>query len=429
MSSHSNQDHSSKTGLSRSTLLLVLCWVVYTCSYIGKLSYGANIKLIGDAFGVLNAETGLVSTCFFFAYGIGQIVNGIMCKKYNVKYVVFTCLVIASAMNILVGFSPNFELLKYFWLVNGIVMSFLWPTLIRLLSETMKKDKIDRAIVVMGTTVATGTFLIYGISALFAAFGGYRWSMCVAAVLLLSVSIVWVLSFDKLVIPLRRECEEEDKIEKEKESASGTSAINITKRVLGLLICILAFFAVVNNFVKDGLTTWTPDILNELYGTQDWLSILLTLLLPLLAIPGTVAAVKIYNLVKKYIGACTLMFAMSAALMGLVIIFTFEFPGSGASMAITVASFSIISALMSGIDNIIVSMVPLQLKSKVNSGKLAGILNGFCYLGSTISMVGLGAISDKWDWEACFYVLLGLIGLVVLVGIVYNFISRKHSIK
>ena len=192
MSSKSSQVREGKGGFSKSTLLLILCWVVYTCSYIGKLSYGANIKLIGDAFNVSNASTGLVSTCFFFAYGIGQIVNGIMCKKYNVKYVVFTCLAIASAMNICIAFSPKFELLKFFWLVNGIVMSFLWPTLIRLLSETMKKDKIDRAIVVMGTTVATGTFLIYGISALFAAIGDYRWSFCVAALLLVSIAVVWV---------------------------------------------------------------------------------------------------------------------------------------------------------------------------------------------------------------------------------------------
>ena len=100
------------------------------------------------------------------------------------------------------------------------------------------------------------------------------------------------------VLWLRRECEEEEKVEKESGERS-VANISITKAALGLLICILAFFAVVNNFVKDGLTTWTPDILNALYGTQDWLSILLTLLLPLLAIPGTVFAVKVYNVVKR----------------------------------------------------------------------------------------------------------------------------------
>jgi len=345
MSSHSSQSHEGKPGLSKSTLLLTLCWIVYTCSYIGKLSYGANIKPIGDAFNVLNAETGLVSTCFFFAYGIGQIVNGIMCKKYNVKYVVFTCLTIASVMNILVGFSTNFALIKYFWLVNGIAMSFLWPTLIRLLSETMKKDKIDRAIVVMGTTVATGTFLIYGISALFAAIQDYRWSFCVAAVLLITIAIIWICSFDSLVIPLRRECEQEEQEDKKKAQESGekaASGLNITKAALGMLLCTLAFFAVVNNFVKDGLTTWTPDILNALYGTQDWLSILLTLLLPLLAIPGTVFAVKVYNVVKRYIGACTVMFVMSGVLMGLVIAFSFVWSGSVVSMLITVAVFAVV---------------------------------------------------------------------------------------
>jgi len=430
MVSLSNQEPgSSKKRLNKSTLLLALCWIVYTCSYIGKLSYGANIKLIGDAFSVPNADTGLVSTCFFFAYGIGQIVNGILCRKYNVKYVVFTCLAIASVMNICVGFCQDFALLKFFWLVNGIVMSFLWPTLIRLLSETMKKDRIDRAIIVMGTTVACGTFLIYGISAFFAAVANYTWSFCVAAGLLLTISIVWFFSYDRLVPDLRRECEEEEKTVLAEQKESGTPAVSITFGVLALLVCILAFFAVVNNFVKDGLTTWTPDILNALYGTQDWLSILLTLLLPLLAIPGTVFAVKVYNVVKKYIGACTVMFVMSGILMGLVILFTFGFSGSAAAMIITVVSFALISALMSGIDNIIVSMVPLQLKSHVNSGKLAGVLNGFCYLGSTISMYGLGAIADNWGWEAGFYVLLGLIALVVLVGIIYNFISRKHSIK
>ena len=311
-------------------------------------------------------------------------------------------------------------------------MSFLWPTLIRLLSETMKRDKIDRAIVVMGTTVATGTFLIYGISALFSATSGvmgYRFSLTLAAILLVTIAIIWIFSFDRLVPTLRRECEEEEKAIKEAKKDESASNIKITTRVLALLLCILAFFAVVNNFVKDGLTTWTPDILNALYDTEDWLSILLTLLLPLLAIPGTVFAVKVYNFVKKYIGACTVMFVMSAILMGLVILFSFYFHGSVASLIITVAAFAMISALMSGIDNIIVSMVPLQLKSHVNSGKLAGILNGFCYLGSTISMVGLGAISDLWDWEVCFYVLLGLIGVVVLVGIIYDIISRKHSIR
>ena len=72
-----------KTKITKADALIVLCWLVYTCSYIGKLSYNANINQIGEFFGASYSETGIVSTFFFFAYGIGQIVNGFLCKRYN----------------------------------------------------------------------------------------------------------------------------------------------------------------------------------------------------------------------------------------------------------------------------------------------------------------------------------------------------------
>ena len=428
MDSQSIEPRSRNEGANKSTLLLVLCWIVYTCSYIGKLSYGANIHEIETSFGVSHASAGMVSTFFFFAYATGQIINGLFCKRYNIKYIVFTCLIVGGTMNVLVAFAPEFYLLKYFWLINGVAMSFLWPILIRLLSETLKKDRVSNAIVVMGTTVATGTFLVYGLSALFVRLTDYRWTFCLAALLLVTVSIIWFFSFDGLVKPLKKEADEEVEMEKVEEQENGVSNVHLTKTFFAVLVCVLAFFAVANNFVKDGLTTWTPSILSEVFGTQSWLSILLTLLLPLLAIPGTVLAVKLYNVVKNFIGTCTLMFVMSGILMGVVIKFMDNATTVG--LVITVGAFSLISALMNGIDNIIVSMVPLQLKGKVNSGRLAGILNGFCYLGSTIATYSLGKIADVLaSWSAMFYVLLAIAGVVVLVGIIYHFISRNQSIR
>ena len=65
-----------------SLVLIILCWVVYTCSYIGKLGYNANIIQIEKLFNISHSESGMVSTLFFFSYGAGQIINGIFCKKY-----------------------------------------------------------------------------------------------------------------------------------------------------------------------------------------------------------------------------------------------------------------------------------------------------------------------------------------------------------
>ena len=153
-----------KKALGSSTLLIVLCWTVYTCSYLGKLGYNANITQIEEVYSISHSTAGMVSTFFFFAYGIGQIFNGIFSRKYNIRLFVFGSLLVSGLMNILVAISENFSLVKYFWLINGAALSVLWPSLIRLLSETLDEKEIGRAVIVMGTTVATGTFFVYGLT-------------------------------------------------------------------------------------------------------------------------------------------------------------------------------------------------------------------------------------------------------------------------
>ena len=131
-----------KKVFNTTTLLIALCWIVYTCSYLGKLGYNANITQIENAYSLSHSTAGMVSTFFFFAYGIGQIINGIFCKKYNVRLVVFGCLLVSGLMNLLVGFSNNFAFIKYFWLINGAALSVLWPSLISLLSQTLDKKDV-----------------------------------------------------------------------------------------------------------------------------------------------------------------------------------------------------------------------------------------------------------------------------------------------
>jgi OPA family glycerol-3-phosphate transporter-like MFS transporter len=388
-------------------LLIALCWLVYTCSYIGKLSYNANIVQIGPAFGVTKDECGMVSSFFFFAYGIGQVVNGMMCKRYNIKYVIYGALTVASVMNLLIPFVTSFALVKYIWLINGIAMSFLWTSLIRLLSETLHDEDMNMAIIAMGTTVATGTFIVYGMSALFSAVASYHLTFIVAGSAMLIISLVWLFSFSRLT-----------EVEKRDSHEATEHPVHIpekTQHKTVVLISVLAFFAVANNFVKDGLTAWTPDILKNTYATPDWLSILLTLLLPTLGILGTVVAVNLQKKTHNFVGSVTLLFIASTVLTFVVLAMV----SSASHLAVTVGIFGIVSCLMGGVNNIITSMVPLSLKAEGNSGKIAGILNGFCYLGSTISSYGLGLIAEKFDWMAVFVTLIGVGIFVITIGCIY----------
>ncbi len=405
------KDQNGKKIFKSTTLLIALCWSVYTCSYLGKLGYNANITQLEAVYSISHSTAGMVSTFFFFAYGIGQIINGILCKKYNVRFVVFGSLLVSGLMNFLVGASNNFTLVKYFWLVNGAALSVLWPSLIRLLSETVDKENIGRAVVVMGTSVATGTFFVYGLSALFVALGSYNIMFFLAGILLPFIAVLWIFSYPKLV-------KEKGEI---KEGAYQLQAKVKKENKIGWLwlsIVMLAVFAVLDNLVKDGLTTWVPMILKETYALPDYISILLTMLLPVLAIFGTSVAVVLHKKIKDFVMLCAVLFVVSAVCIGLVILCM-----PTGWFVVTLGGFGIVSCVMAGVNNIITSMMPLYCKDYVNSGLMAGILNGFCYLGSALSAYCLGLIADAGGWISVFWFLFGLCVVAFGISVCYGIIS------
>lgn len=406
------------------TLLIALCWLVYSCSYIGKLSYNANITQVEMAFGISHDTAGLVGTFFFFAYGIGQIVNGLFCRKYNLKYVIFGALVVSSVMNVGVAVTSNFSIIKFLWLINGGALSVLWPSLMRLLSETIHKKDLSKAILAMGTTVATGTFIVYGLSSLFAVFHAFRVVFWIAGILIPCIAIVWLLFAQKLVKACKDEyAQEETKEEQKAETVKEKSKLG---SYLVVSLCALAFFAVVDNLVKDGLTTWVPSILKETYRLPDFMSILLTLALPLFAVFGATLAVNLRKKIPDFVALCATFFLGASGLMALVI----GCMDMGA--AIPLISFAFISCLTSGVNNVITSMTPLYMKDKINTGLLAGLLNGFCYLGSTLSSYGLGSVAHAWGWSAVFWLLFGLCAAATVIGFAIFFaetIKKKRGRK
>ena len=85
---------------------------------------------------------------------------------------------------------------------------------------------------------------------------------------------------------------------------------------------------------------------------------------------------------------------------------------------------------MNSVNNVITAIAPLQLRDKLNSGVFAGVLNGFCYLGSTISSYGLGVIADGGGWKLVFYCLLGISGVSMFLALgmgIKRYLKGKRS--
>lgn len=384
--------------ISSQNTVVVLCWFVYTFAYVGRYSYNANINLVIGDFGITHADAGLVTTFFFFAYGIGQVVNGLLCKKYNKKWIMPIVLFLSSALNLLILWVP-FSYFKYLWILNGFLQSCLWPSIVHVLGTNLDSEHMERALTIMSVTATVGTILAYGAGSFFVWLNNYRWSFVFAAVLMSAVGLMWVLLFQNNPIYA---------LPGKKKESTGSKLSGV-----GIVLVALALFAVIDNLVKDGVNTWMPSLLAENFGMKDESSILSTIILPLLGTFGALLAVKLNRIIKDFVGLALTLLAVAAACLAFIIFF------KNISAAAMVIVCGIIMCVMHGVNNVITAIAPLKMRDKVEPGKIAGILNGFCYLGSTVSAYGLGAIADHGGWDATFWLLLAACAVGILAGILY----------
>lgn len=391
-------------------LTIFLCWMAYTAAYPGRYSYNSNITPIMDAFGVTHGEAGLVTTCFFFAYGVGQVVNGLLCRRYPRRWIIPFSLACSAVLNIAVFLGAPFWTLKYLWLLNGGLQSILWPTLISVLSQSLPALYLKSSVLVMSTTVPIGTLLAYGLSSLLAVRGGFPFSFLTGALLMAGAAAAWLF--------LYRDAPASENAQP--VQTSRTPGKGLLNRAVAVTVLVLCLFAVANNLVKDGLTTWVPSILKERFGLPDSLSILLTLVLPVLGIFGAACNGLLERRLPSFIKLSGLWFLLAAVSTAGVILLL-----DTSLWWAVLAVFGIISLSMHAVNNAITSMAPLYMREQLDSGLLAGVLNGCCYVGSTISSYGLGWVADHFGWNGVFLLLLAVTGIPVVTAVLVGTAGKK----
>ncbi len=378
----------TKTGSRNENKIIFICWLAYTAAYVGRLNFNASIVAIISDLGVTKAEAGLVSSFFFFAYGAGQLINGILSKRYNAKVMIFLSLLFSSVFNLLMPLSGDISAMKYIWLGNGIVQSVLWSTLIKTLSDYLSDKKLPKAILAMSTTVAVGTFLAYGISSVSVKNGRWETVFYVASVVVFISAFIWLFLYGPskkaIVISV------ENKNEK----------IKMGKMVM-LSLILAAFAGIANGFIKDGMTTWVPSVLYEEFGVSQSFSILLTLFLPLVSMLGAAIAKKVHEKISSHAAMNLIFYFISAALCAGILVSL-----KTKSIIAIMLCFVGVACGMSMINNVITSMFALDNRRVLNAGFAAGLLNTFCYVGSTITSYTLGAVSQSFGWNAVFIIML-----------------------
>ncbi len=401
--------------LKKNRFLLLLCFLVYSISYVGKYSYSTNIQNIITDFEISKAQAGYATSAFFFCYGIGQLINGIFCEQLNSKWAITLSLVCSATLTFIMFFLKNIVLMTILWGLNGLVLSILWCHCIKLLASIQEKGYMEKSATVMSLTLPTGIVCAYGSSALFTYLKVWQWTYLFSAMLLAVIGGIFFFTVGNVQND-RVKTEELAGASKQKEGGNIFQAF-------GLLVVPLLFICIGTGLLRDGSSTWLPVLLSDTYALPDYFSILLTLGLPLMGVFTAIISARLVKATKNVFGSCIVAGAIAVVIMT-VLVFTFK-----VSFVLLIVLFMLLSLAGYVLGNTLTSILPLYYKKQLKSGQAAGIINACVYLGSTVSSLFLGSVVDNWGWQAFMIILLLIASIITIMALLGVIIKKEDANK
>lgn len=398
--------------------LFLLCWLVYCVSYIGRLNYSSAMTLIISKRILTASQAGFISMVYFFAYGIGQMINGFLGDRVNPKRMIFMGLFCSGLANIAMGISHSFALMALSWGANGYFQAMIWAPIIRIFAEMLRgKDRVDCSVNIVSSQII-GTLLSYLLSAGVLAVVAWPGVFIAAAVLLIATSFLWKTGFWNICCHAEADEEENMATDKNKQKENQIQ-ISFGKLMVSSGIMTLLIPIMVHGMLKDGVTSWVPTYISESFGITASFSILLTSILPIINLSGAYLAKFIYRKTGDKIGLSVFFFFVTATTGLLLLCLAGSF-----SPIVTACFLSIITASMMAVNTLVVNIYPLRFGRYGRVSGVSGFLNAMAYLGTAISTFTIGLMVQYKGWQTTIYAWLAV---TVLAGIICLLFVRTEG--
>ncbi len=247
--------------------VVAMLWFITFFNYADRMALNANLKLIGEMFGLDDTWRGMLSSAFGYSYGMAAIFAGYIVDRVKRKNAVLFGLCVWSLICMLIASAQGFWMLFFFLALEGLGEAFYFPAAMSMVSDFHGKRTRSRAMGINQTGVYIGTIGGTCIAGLIGQSVGWR----IPFVLFGALGVVLALVLWKFLVEPDRGAA--DLMESGKQS-------NASHRKIGwgeffklffttptAVLLLLAFFCA--NCVAAVTLSWMPTfILETFYGNE-----------------------------------------------------------------------------------------------------------------------------------------------------------------
>ena len=375
------------------TKILLVCFVIYFCAYIGRLNLSATLEDIMAAFPAINdAQAGLIQTVFAITYAAGQLTFGLLSDKLRPRSMLLTGLIGSALCNLMFSFMRSYYLLLLFWTLNGAFQAMLWTPIVICMAHTFRPEQRKSASFVMSFTLAAGHFAAWGLAIGMSRALSWRWSYRLPTLILLLAAALAYFNLPKGLRSVAKRVGE-----------SGSAPI---RALLGTGIVFMLLCCVANGFVRDGVITWAPTII----GAD---SKLFSLIIPCINLFGILLGSFLVRKARINIRALTGIMMLCVGVFALILT---GWPDANVIALALLLGF--ISALLYGTNPLLTTLVPMQYDALGRVGLVAGLNDSAIYVGSALAGSLTGLIrqqSGSWQGVYLAWLIVPVCGCVLAV--------------
>ena len=374
---------------------LLFCLLYFT-SYMTRKSFGA-IKLGLPAGYLTEEQVGLIGSALFFAYGIGQLVSGVLGDRIDPRKLILLGLGTTAACNAAFPFIQSVPVLIVLWAVNGFAQAMFWPPLVKLATVYFKGDRYTRVSMRLSMSAQIALLAVFGLSSLAIRLSVWWGVFAVATALALVTAVALVIGFRAMERRYPGAVEQAMKKKAPEPSAEASTDPQRGGGLWAVVLCsgLLFVFAMTATlgFLRDGLEEWLSTYLRDTFSLAADLSTLMNVVMPLFSMVCVRVTTRLYLKVfhdevrqTLVVVAITVAAIASLALVGHV------------SLWLAVILLMLAVGCIHAANTCLTCYLPARYESTGKVSTVAGLVNAFTYVGSTVATTAIPYLFGRFSW-------------------------------
>jgi len=383
--------------------------LVYFASYFMRINFAVMVVKVCSDMNKENSEIAVVITALTIAYGVGQVISGLLGDKIKPQWMLTGGLGLAILCNVGMFFAPSVSSMTVIWAINGFAHSMLWPPIVRLMSMYLNDDEYNYAAVRVSWGSSFATIALYLLCPVLLWLFSWRQIILLCALVGVAILVVWQILqkrlFDQPLVGVQK-----------KASTNASGMVQKLPKYVFVAVPLIMLGIILQGSLRDGVQNWMPSVLCESFGIPENYAILSTVILALFSVVSFMGFDFLHRKLFRNEVTCASVIFVGAAASSLLLVCSNQwFPFPVASMLL----MGIIVACMHGINLMLITVVPKRFVKTGKVSTMSGILNACTYIGASASTYGFAVLAEKLGWNFTFWMwfAISLAGAAVCAGV------------